>query len=240
MFFMMLWKPCSLGKIFECSKNFQLHYCLLAYYVLYICIMFQNNDMSKLPATETDHLKLVARDFCGETILATAYPLGDYWNPGWFTNWLDNNGGKDYLLNDTHTEEGRMNVAKFNNYEAAWKENVATFTSKTSVQEKIHDLLILHTINGSAHDIYGGSIEGLHRTLAILHALLVSNIDPYTVRLVLNSLTLVDFILAGLRVGTSKPTEASIQDAVKDCLDSEKPNVMMDTPIPMQLRYEGP
>ena len=180
---------------------------------------------------------MVARDFRGEKTLATAYRLGNDWDPKWFTKWLDNKGCKDYLLNDTHTEEGRMNVAKFNNYKADCDEKVATLTSSTSVQEKIHSLLMLHTINGSAHHIYDSSIKGLHRTLAILHALLVSKIDPYTARFSLNSLTLDDLISAGLTVCTPKPTETSFQENIKDCLDSKKPNVMMDTPILMQALF---
>ena len=176
---------------------------------------------------------MVARDFCGEKTLATAHPLSNNWNQKWFTKRLDNEGCKVYLLNDTRREEGWMNVVKFNNYKADWDQKVAPFTSGTSVQEKIHDPLMIHTINGSAHHIYNGSIEGLHRTLVILHALLVSKIDPYTARFVLDSLTLDDLISAGLTISTPESTETSFQEAVRDCLDSNKPNVMMDTPIPI-------
>ena len=89
--------------------------------------------MSTLPETQTDYLKVVAQEFCGEPTLATAYPLGHDWDPEWFTKWPDNKSYKDYLLNDAHAEEGRMNVVKFNNYKADWEEKVATFTSGASV-----------------------------------------------------------------------------------------------------------
>ena len=159
-------------------------------YLHYFTIHLQDADVTALPATHTEYLKEIARDYRGSQILATAYPLGDTWDSKWFIKWYNEGGSKEYLQLDTRTEAGRLAVARFNDYEKEWAAKLESLENTNETHNMIYELLYLHTKKGNKDDIYGSSTEGLHRGLAIMHTLVKSKVNPFTGEIVPNSLTL--------------------------------------------------
>ena len=91
-------------------------------------------------------LKEVTSDFRGSPTSATAFPVAETFSEKWFDEWLKHDNAEEYLKCDTRTDEGRLQVARFNGYKKEWTKVNDTFPEGTSVQKRFTKHLFFCTL----------------------------------------------------------------------------------------------
>ena len=196
---------------------------------------FQEEDLTKRSASQLAHLKPVAREYRGNLNLIPLAPKGDSCTSNWLEQWK-NNGGQDYALLDLRTKEGRRGVAKFHHYEPAWLLKENEYDADERVSTKIYDCLFMLADMRVRDPVYFGTTEGLHRGIAVTHAITESKIDAFTAQLKPGSLTYESFVENGLRPQTI-PSAGAVPTAVAAALNADDRNIMLDAPFTTLVTY---
>ena len=203
---------------------------------MFYAFITKNEPVDKLPESQVDYLKEVARDFRGKRTLATAYPTTNFTSE-WFTKWMDE-GGKAYAEMDARLEENQTTIAEFCGFDTEWAAYTSASNYSTTPKQQIYnDLFFMYTKKGSKKNVYTGPKEGLHRGFGDTIALNRSRIDVLTAQVVYKSLTLSDFFSAGLEPEGAKPTEEALNAAIDNLHDPKRWNTMIDNRIPVTITY---
>jgi hypothetical protein len=98
---------------------------------------------------------------------------------GWGTTLIKSSEVQSYLLLDATTDEGRNKIAQMNGVGGEWEKANNKYDDNTHVQDKCYDLLHLVAKNNK-RPFMCGSIEGWHRTGAVISLMTGRHINPNT------------------------------------------------------------
>ena len=106
-------------------------------------------------------------------------PSKDGFNEGWGSTLIKSAEVRRYLSLDATTDEGRKEIAQMNGVGGQWKKVNEKYDDNTHVQKKCYDLLHLVARNDK-RPFMCGSIEGWHRTGAVISLMTGRYIDANT------------------------------------------------------------
>ena len=109
-------------------------------------------------------------------------PKGKGFDPNWFDTWYNVMGGKQYLMNEPRSEEGRLKIAQWNGWGQHWKDFVKRIKQgqrgdQYGTSDWIYYLALHFARHGSKWNVYCGIQEGMHRSVGLIQAALNAHLN---------------------------------------------------------------
>ena len=145
-----------------------------------------------------------------------------------------------FLVQDVRQEIGRLYVATFLGFEDEWKKKCDRNSATTPSTRKIFDLVYLYATHGNQHFLAVGPDEGMHRCGGYIEALLGSEIEPSTGRVLKpENLSYKILIDNGLKSMTGIDLKTNFQDHVEAVLSGDTPSPFFDKTSDVEFSYIG-
>ena len=159
------------------TVNLIFHHCLS----LLLQPKGKNNDG---PNDEVDVMQ-----YCSSSLETIGFgsirpPTGDSYSPSWGEEVLQHDNSDrsesfvNYCMNNSCTDEGLQEIARYNGFEEQWHEVTRTFTEQTSMAAKRFDSIKLYAQHRTKRKYHLDPIEGGHRKAAVFQANFCAQLNP--------------------------------------------------------------